>query len=131
MSIEYLLHMIRMTFNGLLYAWPITLILLGAVIAALAHHSAFTQRDHDRSYLVILLPCALTVLILVCNASSAGLVVIFLVLAHLPVTAFLARRFLEYQSLVLTVGAFQMWVSMVAAFMGVAYGFLLYGNSID
>jgi hypothetical protein len=130
--LEYVLHMVRLTFAGLFYAWPITVVLLLAIIIALANNSPFTQRNYKRSYLLILLPSSLTVLIVLFSASSWAFGIgILLVLAHLPINAFLARRFWEYQGVVLTAGAFQMWVSMVAAFMGSAYSLLLVQHLLD
>lgn len=123
--IAYLFLMIRLTLAGLLQAWPITVVLLAAVIFAIANNSPFTRRDYKRSYLLILLPTLLTLLVMLASVSSWGIVIgVLLVLAHLPINAFLARRFWEYQGVVVTAGAFQMWVSMVAVFMGSPYSLL-------
>ena len=114
--------MIKLTVAGQLYAWPITVVLLIAVIFALANNSPFTQGDYKRSYLLMLLPSSLTILILLSSLAPWGFAIgIVLALAHLPIDALLARRFWEYQGVVVTAGAFQMWVSMVAAFVGSAY----------
>jgi hypothetical protein len=130
--IAYLLQMIRLTLMGLVQAWPITVVLLIALILALLNNSPFTQKDYKHSYLLILLPSLLTILIMLSSASSWAIAIgVLLVLAHLPIDAFLARQFWEYQGVVLTAGAFQMWVSMVAAFMGSAYNFLLVQHSFD
>ena len=131
LDMEYLFHMISAIFAGLLSAWPITVILIAAVVITLIDHSPLSQRDYNRHYLMILLPCTLTILILLSNASSLASISLVLILAHVPVTAFLARRFWEYQGFVVTVGAFQMWVSMVAAFMGSAGGLLWFWRSFD
>lgn len=123
--IAYLLLMIRLTLAGLLQAWPITVVLLAAVIFAIANNSPFTRRDYKRSYLLILLPTLVTLLVMLASVSSWGIVIgVLLVLAHLPINAFLARRFWEYQGVVVTAGLFQMWVSMVAVFMGLPYSLL-------
>lgn len=119
--IAYLFLMIRLTLAGLLQAWPITVVLLAAVIFAIANNSPFTQRDYKRSYLLILLPSLLTIFIMLFSGSSWAILGVVLLLAHLPINVILARRFWEYQGIVVTSGAFQMWVSMVAVFMSGPY----------
>jgi len=129
--ITYLLVTIRVILEGLVQGWPITLVLLAALIFATANNSPFTRRDYRGSYLLILLPSLLTILIMLFGGPSAAIAGIVLVLAHLPINAFLARRFYEYQGIVLAAGAFQMWVSMVAVFMTSPYRLLTAQSLFD
>jgi hypothetical protein len=129
--ITYLFLMIRLTLEGLLRAWPITVVLLAVMIFAIANNSPFSRRDYQRSYLLMLLPSLLTILIALFSGASGAIVGVVLVLAHLPISALLARRFWQYQGMVVTAGAFQMWVSMVALFMGSTYSLLTAPGLLD
>jgi hypothetical protein len=134
MDITYLLSLVGLTLEGLVYAWPITTVLFLAVFLATLYNSPFTDRDYDRSYLLLLVPSALTILILVCSASSSGgAVVLYLVIAHVPISALLAKRLWRYQWFVVALGVFQMWVSLVAAVIGsgLILSSILLGVSID
>jgi hypothetical protein len=131
-KMEFLFHMIKQTLWGLLYAWPITVVLIIALIIALAYNSPIIDKDYKRSYLLLLLPFSLTILIMLSSLSPwSAVIAILLVLAHVPTSALLVKRFWQYQMFVAVVGAFQMWVSMVAAFMGSVYGIMILGQSVE
>lgn len=115
---DYFLHLIIATLMGLIYAWPITIILLLVLILITIYDSPFTYKDYNRAYLAVFLPSGLTLLILLCHTSGLSVVALYLLIAHVPIIALLARRLWQYQWFVITVGAFQLWVSLVAAFMG-------------
>lgn len=121
MAMEYLLYLVGSTIMGLIYAWPITIILVSVLILTAIHNSPFTHKDYKRSYLAFLLPSLLTIFILLFPWS--GVIQLYLVVAHVPVITLLAKRFWQYQWFVVTLGVFQMWVSLVAAFVQYLYFF--------
>jgi len=131
--IEYLTHVAGLTMAGMIQAWPITSVLILAVILSIANNSPFTRRDYKRSYLLMLLPAVLTFLVMLFSSPSGAIaaVAVILVIVQLPTNALLARRFWQYQGIVLTSGAFLLWVSMVAIYMTSPFRLLSFHSLSD
>jgi hypothetical protein len=117
-DIEYFLRLIVATLMGLAYAWPITILLLLVLTLISIYDSPFTHKDYNRAYLAVFLPSSLTFLILLCHISGLSVVAIYLLICHVPMIALLAKRLWQYQWFVIAAGLFQMWVSLVATFIG-------------
>ena len=129
--IEYLTHVAGLTMAGMIQAWPITSVLILAVILSIANNSPFTRRDYKRSYLLMLLPAVLTFLVMLFSSPSGAIAGVILVIVQLPTNALLARRFWQYQGIVLTSGAFLLWVSMVAIYMTSPFRLLSFHSLSD
>jgi len=121
-SVHYFLWLTSQVINGLLYGWPITLILLVFIGVASSYQFPFKPSRFSVKYLLVFLPLLLSLVLLVWGALMAhhgngkapawpANVVGLLSLLHILAVALVMRLMKGYRWFAASVLLFELWIA--------------------
>jgi hypothetical protein len=129
-KVEYFFMLCEHAFGFLIFFWPITILLIVALVMAGVFASPFRSESFQRNGLMILLPFLLSVFILLMGTifrhdTSTGIkapawpsiVVVILLLGHIPAGIYLTHQFRGGRWFTFVISLLQMWFSLSAAFV--------------